>query len=142
MVCLLFAVISSEETAESFFDQDSAFFSIFVADMLQNMLANPNKPIDLLCVTIPQKYFIFVVLGLGHFVLPYAWSSIIAVFLVSISLHLIRSTHILNPMVQWIEKIASCGNGCSTTIMGYIPAQTGLKNAQECTDHLVPFNRS
>ena len=79
LVCLLFAALSSEGPA-SFFDQDSAFFSIFVAEMLQSMLANPNKPVDLLCVTVAQKYFIFVVLGLGHFMLPYAWTSIIAVF--------------------------------------------------------------
>ena len=104
-MCLLFSLFSSE-TAGSFFDKDSAFFSIFVADMLQSMLANPNKPIDLLCVTVAQKYFILVVLGFGHFMLPYAWSSIIAVLLVSISLHMIRSKQLLYPAVAAIERLA------------------------------------
>ena len=126
---MLIAVISSDSPAGSFFDKDSAFFSVFVAEMLRNMLANPNKPVDILCATIAQKYFIFVVLGLGHFVLPYAWSSIIAVFLVSLSLHAIRRKHFLNPMVTQIERLISCGRGCSTSFLGYIPAQTGLKNA-------------
>jgi len=96
LVCCLFALVA-EPGEEGFFDKDSAFFSIFVSDMLQNMLANPNKPVDLLCVTVAQKYFIFVVLGLGHFVLPYAWSSVVAVFLVSLALHAIRRKRILNP---------------------------------------------
>lgn len=128
LVCLIFAVISSD-TASSFFDKDSAFFSIFVAEMLQSMLSNPNKPVDLIFVKIAQKYFIFVVLGLGHFVLPYAWTSIISVILVSISLYPIRSKHFLNPAMAYIEKIASCGRGCSTTLMGYVTAEAGLKNA-------------
>ena len=97
LVCCLFALVA-EPGEEGFFDKDSAFFSIFVSDMLQNMLANPNKPVDLLCVTVAQKYFIFVVLGLGHFVLPYAWSSVVAVFLVSLALHAIRRKRILNPV--------------------------------------------
>ena len=89
LVCLLIAVFSSDPAGD-YFDKDSAFFSIFVAEMLTKMLANPNKPVDILCATIAQKYFIFVVLGLGHFVLPYAWSSIIAVFLISLALHAVR----------------------------------------------------
>ena len=105
------------------------------------MLANPNKPVDLLCMTVAQKYFIFVVLGLGHFVLPYAWTSIIAVFLVSIFLHLIRSKQLINPAVAGIERLFSCGRGCTTTRMGYISPEGGLKNAQECSDNLMPFNR-
>ena len=90
------------------------------------MLANPNKPIDVLLATIPQKYFVFVVLGLGHFMLPFAWANIIAVLLVSISLHSIRSKQILNPAAARIERIICKG---STTFMGYITAEASLNNA-------------
>ena len=107
------------------------------------MLANPNKPVDLLCITIAQKYFIFVVLGLGHFVLPYAWTSVISVILVSLTLHLIRSKHFLTPLVNQIEKLVACGRAdcCTSSFLGYITALSGMKNAQECTDNMIPFDR-
>ena len=66
-----------------------AFFNCFVTSLYLAMLANPNKPIDLLCVTVPQKYFAVIALIVASIVLPYDWISIVAVLIVGTGLHFI-----------------------------------------------------
>ena len=83
--------LGSSERPAAFLVKDSAFFNCFVAELLVAMLANPNKPIDLLCVTVPHKYFTLIALVFAKIVLPYDWISIVAALTIAISLHLFRS---------------------------------------------------
>lgn len=106
------------------------------------MLSNPNKPIDLLCFTVPQKYFALITLFFASIVLPYDYISIAAVLIVGTTLHFIRSKNILNACASRVEKIFGCGKAsCNLTSIGYITAEVGNHNAETCTDAYVPFNR-
>ena len=137
---MLAATVTST-SATDLFSKDSAFFSVFVCEVVQAMLANPNKPIDLIFCTVPQKYFTFVVLAFAHFVLPYAWVDIASVILVGASLHLLRGKRILIPAVTAVERMTKCGACCNTGTFGYIMAANGVKNAKESSDNLVAFDR-
>ena len=112
--------------ATDLFSKDSAFFSVFVCEIVQAMLANPNKPIDLIFCTLPQKYFTFVVLALAHFVLPYAWVDIVSVILVGACLHLLRGKQILTSVVTAFERVTRCGACCNPGTLGYIMAENGV----------------
>lgn len=105
------------------------------------MLANPNKQIDLLFCTVPQKYFTLILLVLAKVVLPYDWISIVAILVVGTILHMARARQILNPAVNAIERLVGCGRACNPSTFGYITAAEGLKNAETCSDDAVPFNR-
>ena len=106
------------------------------------MLANPNKPIDILCATVPQKYFVFIALIFAHFVLPYDWISISAVIIVSSLLHFVLGKRqLINPCVATFERATRVNTMCGQSAIGYITAERGTKNASESTDHHVPFNR-
>lgn len=121
--------------------KDSAFFNIFVVDVYQAMLANPNKPIDMLFCKIAQKYFALVVLFFAYIVLPYDSVSIAAVVIVGTTLHFLRQKDILFYVVSAFERLIGCGKACTCTSIGYITAEAGKMNAQSCTDEYVPFNR-
>ena len=118
-MCVALAMVSEISAAEAL-AQDSAFFNILVVEIYLAMLGNPNKPIDLLCTTVPQKYFVFITLGLSHFVLSYDWISIAAVVILGTVLHLIRSRSILTPAVAAFEKMVSCGHGLKCNTLGYV----------------------
>ena len=113
--------------------QDSAFFSIFVAEWFMMMLKNPNKPTDLVFCTLAQKYFILIVLIIVHFVASYDWISIAAVIFVGSSLHLIlnyRGVELLNPLTALLEKALTCGRSCNCNAMGFVTAEQGRQNAK------------
>ena len=140
LICSVVCLVISADINELFV-QDSAFFSIFVTDLLLAMFNNPNKPVDLLCVTVAQKYFTVIMLFFGHFMLPYDWISIVTVLLVSLTLHAIRKIDILSQICSRIERMLSCGRGCQVTLFGYITLDQAKQNEAQSTDHLVPFDR-
>ena len=112
-----------------------------MVDVYQAMLANPNKPIDLLFFTVPQKYFALIALVFASIVLPYDYISIAAVLIIGTALHFIRNKDILNTAVSAIERVFGCGRACNCEPIGYITADVGKQNAESCTDNYVPFNR-
>ena len=124
-ICLLVAITPlTEEPAASIQPLDYAFFNIFVTVLLMAMLRNPNKPIDLLFCTVPQKYFIFIALWLSHFVLSYDWISIAAVTIVGLVLHSVRKYDILGSLTETVERVAACGASCRCgEVLGYISAE-------------------
>lgn len=140
-LCLGVAATVSSTPANELFSQDSAFFSVFTCEVVQAMLKNPNKPVDLLFCTVPQKYFILVALALAHWVLPYAWMDVAAVVLIALLLHMVRNRHFLVPVVIVLEKITGCLAVLANSPLGYIAAERGVKNAMESSDDLVAFNR-
>lgn len=141
-ISLMVGSIRGVEPA-SLLKPDAAFFNIFVVDVIQAMLRNPNKPIDILCATVPQKYFILISLVLASIVLPYDWVSICAVLIVSGFLYLTRSMTIYNSCVRKLEACFRCDKACSSGggFLGYITAEIGHKNAKMSTDDLMPFDR-
>ena len=131
--CLLASLAVSESSGADLLSQDSAFFSIFVAEWFMMMLKNPNKPTDLVFCTLAQKYFILIVLVIVHFVASYDWISIAAVIFVGTSLHLIlnhRGVEVLNPLTALIEKALTCGRSCNCSAMGFVTAEQGRQHAQ------------
>lgn len=65
----------------------------------------------------------------AHVVLPYDWISIAAVLTVSLVLHLIRSQQILPPIAAALDRMLCCGKANSVSILGFISAAVGRKNA-------------
>ena len=132
--CLLASLtVSRGSSGTDLLSQDSAFFSIFVAEWFMMMLKNPNKPTDLVFCTLAQKYFILIVLVIVHFVASYDWISIVAVIFVGTSLHLIlngRGVELLNPITALIEKALACGRSCNCNAMGFVTADQGRQNAK------------
>ena len=114
--------VASDKTTSDLLAKDCAFFNIFVADLYQAMLANPNKQIDLLFFTVPQKYFTLILLVLAKVVLPYDWISIVAILVVGTTLHWARAKQILNPCVNAFERLVGCGLACNPATIGYITA--------------------
>ena len=119
----------SDKSYADFLSQECAFFNIFVADLYQAMLSNPNKPIDLLFCTVPQKYFALVLFFLSAIVLPYDYISIATVLIIGTALHLTRNINPLNPVIGTIERTVGCGRACDCTSIGYITAEQGAINA-------------
>mmetsp|Transcript_24318 Transcript_24318/g.30159 ORF Transcript_24318/g.30159 Transcript_24318/m.30159 type:complete len:226 (+) Transcript_24318:143-820(+) len=117
--------ILSEMTYADILSKECAFFNIFVVDLYQAMLANPNKPIDLLFCTVPQKYFALIVLFFANIVLPYDYVSILAVLIVGTTLHLTRNVDLLNPTIAKVERAVGCGRTCNMGSIGYITADEG-----------------
>ena len=123
-LCLIVSATPlTDEPASALLSQDSAFFNVFVAVLFLAMLTNPNKPIDLLFCSVPQKYFIFIALWLSHFVLSYDWISIVAVSIVGTSLYFVRHMNLLNKAAEVIEKVITCGKECNCEVLGYITAE-------------------
>ena len=136
--------MSRDSSGADLLSQDSAFFSIFVAEWFMMMLKNPNKPTDLVFCTLAQKYFILIVLVIVHFVASYDWISIAAVIFVGTLLHFIlnhRGVEVLNPLTALIEKALTCGRSCNCSAMGFVTAEQGRQNAKESSDHLIAFDR-
>ena len=142
-ICLLVTTFDLiKDSPEHLLAPESAFFNIFVTVLLLAMLRNPNKPIDLLFCTVPQKYFIFIALWLSHFVLSYDWVSIAAVIIVGLMLHFIRHCDVLGSLTATIERVAACGASCKCfEVLGYISVEQAEINASSSTDDLVAFDR-
>ena len=141
MLAFTFSLAFSDKSYADFLSQECAFFNIFVVDLYQAMLANPNKPIDLLFCTVPQKYFALVLFFFSAIVLPYDYISIATVLIIGTALHLTRNINLLNPVIGTIERTVGCGRACDCSSIGYITAEQGAVNAVQCTDTYVPFNR-
>ena len=141
LLAFLVSLVFAESTYANFLSQECAFFNIFVIDLFQAMLENPNKPIDMLFCTAPQKYFALVLFFFAAIMLPYDYISIIAVLMIGTTLHLTRNIHLLNPCVMSVEKALGCGARLNCSSIGYITAEQGAKNAAQSSDKYVPFNR-
>lgn len=129
LIALLASMTFSSKPIADLLPYNCAFFNCFTTSLYLAMLANPNKPIDLLCVTVPQKYFAVIALIVASIVLPYDWISIFAVLIVGTTLHLIAQKQVLSPAVAGVEKLFKCGEALDCGRIGYVTAVEGMKNA-------------